>query len=154
MRLRGLTALLLAAALAAAGCAIGNQQSRPQVVVGSGTDSESMLLAGIYVTALRTYGFEARAETGSDPMAKLDSGTFTVVPAFTGQVLQSLQPGVAVTADSQVYKVMMSVLPEGIVAGDYTTAAEDKPALVVTPATAVAWESKEPTALARRTETA
>ena len=149
MRIRRLAALLLTAALAAAGCAIGDHQSRPQVVVGSAADSESMLLAGIYVTALRTYGFEARTETASDPVAKLDSGTFTVVPALTGQVLQSLQPGVAVTADSQVYKVMMSVLPEGIVAGDYTTAAEDKPALVVTPATAAAWESKELTALAK-----
>lgn len=107
--------------------------------MGSGLDSESMLLAGIYVAALRSYGFPARAEATADPMAKLGSGAVTVVPAFTGQVLQLLQPGSSALSDTQVYRVMTAALPEGIVAGDYTTAADDKPALVVTQATAAAW---------------
>jgi glycine betaine/choline ABC-type transport system substrate-binding protein len=113
------------------------------VVVGARADAESRLLADIYVSALRGYGFAARTETATDPIAKLDSGAFTVVPAFTGQVLQRLKPGVAVTSDSQVYRVMISMLPEGIVAGDYTTSAEDKPALVVTGGTAAAWGGKD-----------
>ena len=102
-------------------------------------DAESTLLAEIYVAALRSYGFAARGETAADPMAKLDSGAFTVVPAFTGQVLQSLQPGAAAMSDAQVYRAMIAALPEGVLAGDYTTAAEDKPVLVVTGATATAW---------------
>ena len=59
-----------------------------ELVVGSGPDAESTLLAGIYVAALRSYGFGARAETAVDPMAQLDSGAFTVVPGLH-------RPGVA-----------------------------------------------------------
>ena len=144
MKLGRLAALLLAAALAVplwAGCASETTQHRaaPEVVVGSGPDSWSMLLAGIYLAALRSYGFGARAETAVDPMAKLDSGEFTVVPAFTGQVLQTLQPGAPVLSDAQVYRTMVSALPEGIAAGDYTTSAEDKPVLLVTQSTAKTW---------------
>jgi glycine betaine/choline ABC-type transport system substrate-binding protein len=147
-------ALLLAAVLAvlipagSAGCSAHAGNRHPELVVGSTPDSESRLLADIYVSALRSYGFGARTETAADPMAKLDSGEFTVVPGFTGKVLQSLKPGVAVTSDSQVYRVMISMLPEGIVAGDYTTSAEDKPALVVTRATSAAWGGSDLAALA------
>jgi glycine betaine/choline ABC-type transport system substrate-binding protein len=141
-----LAALLLAPLLALAlvlvgpvGCSAHSGDRHPELVVGSTPDSESRLLAAIYVAALRGYGSRARTETAADPMAKLDSGEFIVVPAFTGKVLSRLKPGVAVTRDSQVYRVMVSMLPEGIVAGDYTISAEDKPALVVTAATTTAW---------------
>ncbi|OBA77937.1 hypothetical protein A9W99_25470 [Mycobacterium sp. 1164966.3] len=143
-RLAGLLALVLA--LLVSGCTDGNHRSAPEVVVGAWPDAESRLLADVYVSALRSYGFAARSETADDPMAKLDSGAFTVVPAFTGRVLQRLKPGVAVTSDSQVYRAMIAMLPEGVVAGDYTTSAEDKPALVVTPASG----GKELSALAGR----
>jgi glycine betaine/proline transport system substrate-binding protein len=148
-----LAAPLLAAVLAvlvpagSAGCSAHTGNRHPELVVGSTPDSESRLLADVYVAALRGYGFGARTETATDPMAKLDSGEFTVVPAFTGKVLQSLKPGVAVTSDSQVYRVMISMLPEGIVAGDYTISAADKPALVGTQAT-TAWGGSDLTALA------
>jgi len=98
-----------------------------------------MLLAAIYVAALRSYGFGARTETAGDLMAQLDSGAFTVVPALTGQMLQTLQPGASVRSDSAVYRAMIAALPEGVLAGDYTTAAEDKPALLVTQSTAKVW---------------
>ena len=141
MRVGKLAALLLAAAFVgtgSVGCAADHRVA-PELVVGSRTDPESVLLADIYVAALRSYGFAARGETANDPMAKLDSGEFTVVPAFTGKVLRTLQPGALVLSDKQVYSAMIAALPEGIAAGDYTTAAEDKPALVVTGATAKAW---------------
>jgi glycine betaine/choline ABC-type transport system substrate-binding protein len=137
VRIHRLAALLVAGTLALAGCADGHPA--PELVVGSAADPESVLLADLYVAALRSYGFAAHAETADDPMAKLDSGAFTVVPAFTGKVLQTLQPGAAVLSDAQVYRAMIAALPEGVLAGDYTTAAEDKPALVVTAATAKAW---------------
>jgi glycine betaine/choline ABC-type transport system substrate-binding protein len=139
---------LLAATLAVvfwAGCATktNDHHAAGELVVGSGRDSESMLLSGIYLAALRSYGFGARTETAVDPMAQLDSGAFTVVPAFTGQTLQILQPGASALSDAQVYRVMVSALPEGIAAGDYTTAAEDKPAVVVTQSTAKAWSGHD-----------
>ncbi|BBZ51537.1 hypothetical protein H7H82_22850 [Mycobacterium heidelbergense] len=150
MRIGRAAAALLAAALAVvvwAGCATNAGQRHPELVVGSRPDPESTLLAGVYVAALRSYGFAARPDAAADPMAKLDSGAFTVVPAFTGQVLQALQPGASVLSDAQVYRAMIAALPEGILAGDYTTAAEDKPVLLVTQATARAWGGQDLSAL-------
>jgi glycine betaine/choline ABC-type transport system substrate-binding protein len=136
-----LVAPLIAAAIAMAGCATHTEDHRaaPELVVGSGHDSQSMLLAAVYVAALRSYGFGARTETTDDPMARLDSGAVTVVPALTGQTLQTLQPGATPLSDAGVYRAMIAALPEGVLAGDYTTAAEDKPVLLVSQSTAKAW---------------
>src|SRR5580693_8724108 len=120
-----------------------------ELVVGSRPGVESMLLADIYTGALRSYGFPTRSEQAPDPLAKLDSGAFVVVPAFTGRTLQVFQPGATVRSDAQVYKSMISALPEGIAAGDYTTAAEDKPALAVTDSTAKGWGGNDLSALPR-----
>ena len=141
MRTGRLAVSLLAAILVLAGCGTdaGDHRARPELVVGSGTDPESTLLAGVYVAALRSYGFAARADTADDPAARLDSGAFTVVPALTGRKLESLQPGATAMSDADVYRAMVAALPEGVAAGDYTTAAEDKPVLLVTGATAKAW---------------
>lgn len=132
---------LLAAAVAVGGCTTetGDRRARTEVVVGSQPGPDSRLLAAVYVAALRSYGFAARPATVSDPKAQLDSGAVTVVPAFTGRVLQALQPGATAMSDKDVYRAMVAALPEGIVAGDYATAAEDKPALLVSGATAKAW---------------
>jgi len=93
----------------------------------------------LHTGALRSYGFPARTEQAPNPLAKLDSGTFVVVPSLTGRVLQAFQPGATVRSDTQVYKAMIGALPEGIAAGDYTTAAEDKPALAVAELTSKSW---------------
>jgi glycine betaine/choline ABC-type transport system substrate-binding protein len=146
---RRLAALLLAALLTAAGCAseTAGHNAAPEVVVGSAPDAGSMLLAAIYLAALHSYGFGARAGTAVDPMAKLDSGDFTVVPVFTGRTLQILEPGASVLSDVQVYRAMVSALPEGVAAGDYATSADDKPVLVVTGSTAGAWGGNDLNAL-------
>jgi glycine betaine/choline ABC-type transport system substrate-binding protein len=146
-----LTALALAAVLAMAGCArTTSTQHRPgELVVGSRPGAESVLLADIYTGALRSYGFPARTEQTPDPLTKLDSGAFVVVPGFTGRVLQVFQPGATVRSDAQVYKAMVGALPEGIAAGDYTTAAEDKPALAVTKSTAKSWGGNDLSGLPR-----
>ena len=142
------TALALVAALAMVGCGDTRQRAH-ELVVGSPAGAESVLLADIYTGALRSYGFPARTEQATDPLTKLDSGAFVVVPGFTGRVLQVFQPGATVRSDSQVYKAMVGALPEGIAAGDYTTAAEDKPALAVTESTAKSWGGKALSALPR-----
>ena len=80
---------------------------------------------------------------------RLDSGAFVVVPAFTGRALQVFQPGAAARSDAQVYKSMVGALPEGIAAGDYATAAEDKPALAVTDSTSKGWGGNDLSALPR-----
>jgi glycine betaine/choline ABC-type transport system substrate-binding protein len=141
-----LTALALAAALAMTGCG-DTRHNAHELVVGSRPGVESVLLADIYTGALRSYGFPARSEQATDPLTKLDSGAFVVVPGFTGRVLQRFQPGTAVRSDAQVYKAMVGALPEGVAAGDYTTAAEDKPALAVTESTAKSWGGTDLTAV-------
>lgn len=145
MRIGRLGAPLLAAILAVAGCATdtADGRARAEVVVGSRPDAESSLLAGIYVAALRSYGFAARFQATGDPKAQLDSGAVAVVPAFTGRVLQALQPGATAMSDKDVYRAMIAALPEGVVAGDYTTAAEDKPVLLVSRSTAKAWAGSD-----------
>jgi glycine betaine/choline ABC-type transport system substrate-binding protein len=143
-----LTALALAGALAMTGCGASRHNTH-ELVVGSRPGVESVLLADIYTGALRSYGFPARSEQAPDPLTKLDSGAFVVVPGFTGRVLQRFQPGTAVRADAQVYKAMVGALPEGVAAGDYTTAAEDKPALAVTESTAKSWGGTDLSAVPR-----
>jgi len=141
-------ALVLAAALALCGCGDTHNQAS-ELVVGSQRDAMSVLLADVYVGALRSYGFPARSEPAPDPLSKLDAGAYNVVPGFTGRVLQVFQPGAKVRSDEQVYRAMIGVLPEGIAAGDYATAAEDKPALAVTQSTAKAWGGTELSVLPR-----
>jgi len=141
-------ALALTAALASAGCGHTGHHAA-ELVVGSRAGIESTLLADVYTGALRSYGFPARTEQASNPLAKLDSGTFVVVPSLTGRVLQAFQPGATVRSDAQVYKAMIGALPEGIAAGDYTTAAEDKPALAVAESTSKSWGGSDLSALAQ-----
>jgi glycine betaine/choline ABC-type transport system substrate-binding protein len=144
-------ALAIAASLTVAGCAhtTSTQHGGHELVVGSRPDAESVLLAHIYAGALRSYGFPAHNEQAPDPLAKLDSGAFVVVPGFTGRMLRVFQPGATVRSDAQVYQAMVGALPEGIAAGDYTTAAEDKPALAVTQLTVKEWGGNELSALPR-----
>lgn len=137
----------LAVTLAVAGCGDGHPRAHGLVVGSHSDDSESALLANIYAGALRYYGFAARVTPAADPLAGLDTGALNVVPAFTGRVLQTFQPGATVRSDKQVYQAMVAALPEGIAAGDYTTAAQDKPALAVTGSTVKAWGSKDLRAL-------
>ena len=120
-----------------------------ELVVGSRAGIESTLLADVYTGALRSYGFPARTEQAPDPLSKLDSGAFVVVPSLTGRVLQVFQPGAGARSDAQVYKAMIGALPEGIAAGDYTTAAEDKPALAVAGSTSKDWGGSDLGVLAR-----
>jgi glycine betaine/choline ABC-type transport system substrate-binding protein len=142
---RKLLGVLLAAALLVAGCADGH--TARELVVGAGPDSESTVLAELYAAALRYYGSAARVEHMADPVAQLDTGEVRVVPSFTGRVLQMFAPDPYVIQDKNVYRAMVAALPEGVAAGDYTTAAEDKPAVAVTKQTVDAWGNRELTTL-------
>lgn len=132
----GLAVLVLLAGCAPAGL---RNQPAPVLVVGAAPDRQSVLLANIYAAALRSYGARARVESAADPLTKLDSGAFDVLPSFTGLVLAALAPEASVRSDAQVYRAMVGALPEGVAAGDYATAAEDKPALAVSQTTIQAW---------------
>lgn len=146
--MRRLTCALAALlAVSAAGCGVHDEA--PSLTVGSTEDPESALIAHIYAEALRFYGSPAQVETSADPLTELDSGAARVVPAFTGRVLHRFYPDSTARSATQVYREMVSALPEGVAAGDYTTSAEDKPALAVTEATADAWGGRDLTAATR-----
>jgi glycine betaine/choline ABC-type transport system substrate-binding protein len=130
-----LTALLTACA--------SHQPAHPSMAVGATSDPESVLLANLYAAALRTYGTPAHVEVTEHPLSGLDSGQLSVVPGFTGRLLQTFDPGAAVRSDEQTYRAVAGALPEGVAAGDYTTAAEDKPAVAVTDATARSWGGRD-----------
>ncbi|MGO4444159.1 glycine betaine ABC transporter substrate-binding protein [Mycobacterium sp. 2YAF39] len=146
--MRRLTCALAAlVVLSAAGCGGGEQT--PSVAVASAQDPESALIAHIYAAALRFYGSPAHVAESPDPLTKLDSGDARVVPGFTGRMLHRFFPDSTARSATQVYREMVSALPEGVAAGDYTTSAEDKPALAVTEATAKAWGGRDLTAATR-----
>ena len=146
---RLVTALLLLVGLTACG---SHQADRPDtragLTVGATADPQSMVLANLYAAALRSFGSAAQVDVVADPLAALDSGQLDVAPGFTGRLLQTFAPGTATGfGDEQTYKTLLGTLPEGITAGDYTTAAEDKPTVAVTAATAGAWGGRDLTGL-------
>jgi len=143
--MRRLVGALLALILV--GC--GGHSGPPSVAVGSTSDPESQLVAHLYAAALRFYGSPAHVRPVSDPVADLDSGDVRVAPGFSGQLLARFDPDATARADMQVYRALLSALPEGVAAGDYTTSAEDKPALAVTEQTAGAWNGRDVTAAVR-----
>ncbi|WP_420091346.1 glycine betaine ABC transporter substrate-binding protein [Mycolicibacterium duvalii] len=138
----------LIATVALAGC--GGAPPPPSIPVAATADSEAQLVAHLYVAALRYYGHPAHVQTADDPLKQLDSGEATVAPGFTGELLERFDPTATVRAAAQVYRKLLSTLPEGIAAGDYTTAAEDKPAIAVTEQTADAWAGRDLRTFARR----
>ena len=140
--------LILVVAVAVVGC--GSPAPPPTLRVGATTDTQTTLLANIYAAGLRYYGTAADVETVDDPMAALDSGSVSVAPGTTGRFLERFAPGSTARSASQVYRAMVGALPEGVAAGDYAVAAEDKAALAVTEATATAWGSRDLAALAGR----
>ena len=121
----------------------------PSLVVGARPGPDHALIAHLYAAALRYHGTAARVETVDDPLAALDSGAVRVAPGFTGRLLAQLDPESPARAAEQVYRELVSALPEGVAAGDYTSSAEDKPAVAVTEATATAWGGRDLTALTR-----
>lgn len=140
-------ALLVLFALASAGC--GGHSAPAALAVGSGPAPESALLGHLYAAALRYYGTPAVVTETDGTLGVLDSGSVTVQPGFTGRFLTRLDPAATARADEQVYRDLVSALPEGVAAGDYTMSAQDKPALVVTEATATAWGGTDLSALRR-----
>ena len=134
--------------LVAAGC--GGPEPAPSIPVGATPDPESVLVAHLYAAALRFYGNPAHVQTDQDPLGRLDSGEIRVAPGFTGRLLQRFEPDAPARADVQVYRRLVSSLPEGVAAGDYTTSAEDKPAVAVTEKTAEDWSGRDLSALVRR----
>jgi len=148
-RLAGAVVTLLVAGLVVGLAGCGRDPAVPPIAVGSRSGADATLIAHIYAAALRYYGSPAQVVEVDDPLRALDTGEVRVAPGFTGRILSRLVPDAVARSPSQVYREMVSALPEGIAAGDYTESAEDKPTLVVTDATASAWGGRDLSAAVR-----
>ena len=145
---RGAIGLLsVVVVVAASGC--GSPGTGPSLTVGASADAQSTLLANVYAAGLRYYGTAANVETSEDPLAALDAGKVGVTTGLTGRLLRRFDPESTARSAEQVYRALAGALPEGVAVGDYAVAAEDKPALAVTEATATSWDSRDLTALVR-----
>lgn len=125
----------------------------PSLTVGAAPDPQNTLLANVYAAGLRYYGTDAHVEVTADPLGSLDEGKVGVTAGFTGRLLSRFDPESTARSAEQVYRAMVGALPEGVAAGDYATAAEDKPALAVTESTAAAWGGRDLSALVRNCST-
>ncbi|MHA7662475.1 glycine betaine ABC transporter substrate-binding protein [Mycolicibacterium sp. HS_4_1] len=140
----------LAALLTATAAGCGSDQPAPPapaLTVGAAPTNESKLLAHLYSAALGYFGIPTRVQLVPDPVAALDSADVTVAPGLTGELLARFVPHATARADEQVYRSMISALPEGVAAADYTASAQDKPAVAVTEATAATWGARDAAAL-------
>jgi osmoprotectant transport system substrate-binding protein len=141
---RWAAAAVATCALLIAGC---GSDSPASVGVGAGPTPESGLLAHLYAAALRYHGSAAHVEQSKDPLGDLDAADVEVVPGLTGHLLRRFEPGAVARGDEQVYRTMISALPEGITAGDYAQSAADKPAPAVLESTAKNWGGRDVTTL-------
>ncbi|MGH3935980.1 MAG: ABC transporter substrate-binding protein [Pseudonocardiaceae bacterium] len=114
------------------GCGSGNGST---VVVGSANFAESDLLMEIYAAALREAGIEVqtspRLGTREITNRALRDGSITVMPEYSGNLLQSLDPDATVTAVDDVYAAVQRSLPPGLEVLEQSEA-EDSDVLVVT----------------------
>lgn len=115
----------------------GNQHGT--LVVGSADFAESELLMQIYAEALRTTGadVQTRPRIGAREfyVKAVQDGELAVIPDYTGNLLQHLDPSSTATESGQVYDRLGQVLPRGLKLLD-PAPAEDSDVLTVTAETA------------------
>ncbi|GAA1994787.1 ABC transporter substrate-binding protein [Catenulispora subtropica] len=143
------TAILLPVATLAlamlAACTNGNPLSpgpkKGQVTVGSASFPENVLLADIYVSALKAKGVKVvtRFNVGSREVLyqQVQSGSITVIPEYNGALLGYVDAKSRATTTSEIDSELDMRLPASMEILD-SSPAEDKNALVVTGATATA----------------
>lgn len=139
---RCITALIMAVLVAGAVAACGSGDplaggggAAGTVVVGSANFAESELLMEIYGAALREAGVEVqtRPRLGSREITSraLTDGSITVIPEYSGNLLQFFDPASTVTTADQVYTALQRALPPGLQVLT-PSEAEDSDVLVVT----------------------
>ncbi|GAB3277447.1 ABC transporter substrate-binding protein [Parasphingorhabdus pacifica] len=109
------------------------------VVVGSADFAESELLMEIYAAALRSTGadVETRGRIGARELYvdAVRSGELSVIPDYTGNLLQHVDPAAQATGSEEVYAALRERLGPGLRVLE-PSPAEDSDVLAVTPRTA------------------
>jgi osmoprotectant transport system substrate-binding protein len=108
-------------------------------VIGSADFAESALLANIYAEALKAKGVEVSTNLniGSREvyLKALQDGSISLLPEYTGNLLQYFDPTATVSAPDEVFAALVKATPAGLTVLDKSPA-EDKDAVVVTKETA------------------
>jgi osmoprotectant transport system substrate-binding protein len=135
---------MAAAALLLAGCGTqdpleANQEQGGQVVIGSADFAESELLMHVYAQALESTGaqVQTRPRIGAREfyVGAVRKGELTMVPEYTGNLMQYLDPKATATESQQVYDHLTEVLPPNLQVLEQS-GAEDSDVLTVTRRTA------------------
>ncbi|MEV4733796.1 ABC transporter substrate-binding protein [Saccharopolyspora sp. NPDC049426] len=135
---------LAAAALVLTGCGSqdpleANKAQSGQVVIGSADFAESELLMHVYAEALKTTGadVQTRPRIGAREfyVNAVRNGELTLVPEYTGNLLEFLDPASSATESQQVYDQLRGNVGTEMELLDQSPA-EDSDVLAVTKATA------------------
>ncbi len=148
---RSLTALGGILALALAGCGGGDPLAGGEndpagapaaddtIRIASANFPENRLLAEIYAQALEGDGATVERQFGIGSRevyyGEMVAGNLDLVPEYTGNLLQEINPETTATESDAVYAEVMEFLPDNLVVLEQS-AAEDKDAVVVTAETA------------------
>ncbi len=129
-----------------AGTAANQPPAAPDVIkVGSANFTESRLLAEIYAQALETKGVKVERSFGIGSrevyFPALKDGSIDLIPEYTGNLLQEIDPQATATASDQVYQELTDKLPDGMIVLEQS-AAEDKDAVVITQETAQRYNAR------------
>jgi osmoprotectant transport system substrate-binding protein len=115
------------------------------IAIGSANFSENRLLGEIYAQALEAQGITVQREFGLGSrevyFPALQDGSIDLIPEYTGNLLQEIDPEVTVTASEEVYQQITEKLPDGLVVLEQS-AAENKDAVVVTQETAQKYNAR------------
>jgi osmoprotectant transport system substrate-binding protein len=113
--------------------------------VGSANFTESRLLAEIYSQALEARGVTVERQFGIGSrevyFPALQDGSIDLIPEYTGNLLQEIDPQATATASDQVYQELTNKLPDGLIVLEQS-AAEDKDAVVITQETAQRYNAR------------
>ncbi|MFC4125504.1 glycine betaine ABC transporter substrate-binding protein [Nocardia rhizosphaerae] len=123
--------LLTTCAFTTISCAGGEPER--VVAVGADSSTESVLLAQIYAQALARTGTAAVVRDSATPMADLDAGRITVLPARNGALLDRWNPESAANTPAAVGAAVNAALPQGLSVSDPADGTDLRPRLLVTP---------------------
>jgi osmoprotectant transport system substrate-binding protein len=125
--------------------AAGPPAAADVIKVGSANFTESRLLAEIYSQALEVKGVKVERSFGIGSrevyFPALQDGSIDLIPEYTGNLLQEIDPQATATASDQVYQELTQKLPDPLIVLEQS-AAEDKDAVVITQETAQRYNAR------------
>ncbi|UZJ25582.1 ABC transporter substrate-binding protein [Rhodococcus antarcticus] len=123
----------------------GGQATQDKVIVASANFPENELIAEMYAGALESAGItvEKKLNIGARELyvPAIQNGEISVVPDYTGNLLLLEDTKATAASSADVYTALKAALPADLKVLDYSPA-EDKDALVVTPAIAAQYKLK------------